>query len=253
MSTLLSPDDVRSRVLRRWGLAAPQECAGQVAGLTRLQTADGPLALREFPELDRGQILFQHRVARTLAAAGLPVPEPIPAENGRTLVTANGRRYALYRWVDGRHRGGLDLSLSVCRELGALLGQVHRELDRMTPPVQQALLIPTPRAADAIATVDRLLATPPRPRDDFDSLAERHLVERRELLHEMSDHQPPEVEAVAVGYVHGELPLGQSAVRQARCRRDPRVGPVDGRAAGRRARTGRHVAVRVRRRTRPRF
>jgi Ser/Thr protein kinase RdoA (MazF antagonist) len=218
VSTLLSPDDVRSRVLRRWGLTASEQWAGPVAWLTRLETADGPLALREFPTLDRRQILFQHGVALRLAAAGLPVPEPIPAANGATLVTANGRRYALYRWVDGRHRNGLDLSLAACQELGALLGRVHHELDRMTPPVQQALLIPTPRAADAIAAVDRLLATLPHPSDDpphddpshadLDSLAERHLTERRELLRELSDHQPPEVEAVAAGYVHGDFHSG---------------------------------------------
>lgn len=208
MSTQLSPDDVRSRVLRRWDLTAPEECGSPAAGLTRLETADGLLALREFPELDRKQLLFQHQVALTLASAGLPVPEPIPAANGRTLVTANGRRYALYRWVDGRHRNGLDLSLAACEELGALLGRVHRELDLMTPPVQQAMLIPTPRARDAIATVDRLLAGLPEPRDDFDALAERHLEERRELLHELADHQPPEMEAVTVGYVHGDFHMG---------------------------------------------
>lgn len=208
MSTQLSPDDARSRVLRRWGLAAAEERGRPSAGLTRLETADGPLALRELPDLGRARLLFQHRVAVTLAAAGLPVPEPLPAANGRTLVTANGRRYELRHWVDGRHRDGLDLSMPACQELGALLGRVHRELDRMTPPVQQALLIPTPRAADAIATADRLLEALPHPRDDFDALAERHLTERRELLRELADHQPPEVEAVAVGYVHGDFHSG---------------------------------------------
>ncbi|MCW2915756.1 MAG: aminoglycoside phosphotransferase [Actinomycetia bacterium] len=208
MSTPLSSDDVRSRVLRRWGLTVPEECDEPGGGLTRLETADGPVVLKELLDLDRRQILFQHRVALALAAAGLPVPEPIPAANGRTLVTTNGRRYALYRWIDGRHRNGLDLSLPACQELGGLLGRVHRELDRMTPPVQQALLIPTPRARDAIATADRLLAGLPHPRDDFDSLAERHLRERRELLHDLADHQPPEMEAVAVGYVHGDFHAG---------------------------------------------
>jgi Ser/Thr protein kinase RdoA (MazF antagonist) len=147
-------------------------------------------------------------MALTLAAAGLPVPEPIQATSGRTLVTMSGRRFALYHWVDGRHRDGLDLSLPACQELGGLLGRVHRELDRMTPPVQQALMIPTPRARDAIAAADRLLAGLPHPGDDFDSLTERHLQERRELLRELADHQPPEMEAVTVGYVHGDFRAG---------------------------------------------
>jgi Ser/Thr protein kinase RdoA (MazF antagonist) len=177
----------RQRVLRRW---EPDDPNG--------------VELRELTDrLTRRELLLQHEVAASLAAAGLPVPAPIPTLDGRSFVTAGGQRYALFPRVEGRPRNGLMLSYAQCQDLGALLGRLHAELQRLLPPVQQTFLVPAARAEDALDAVDALLAALPEPRDDLGSLAERHLAERAGLLADLADHRPPEAEAVTAGYVHG--------------------------------------------------
>ncbi|MEU9019293.1 phosphotransferase [Actinomadura sp. NPDC048394] len=197
------------RLLKRWGLdtvRAP-EAIGGTSGRRcwRVGTSGGPFFLREYAALERRRILVQHEMTGALDAAGLPVLAPLPAKSGRTLVTASGHAYALYPWVAGRRRGGLELTFRQCEELGELLGRLHAELERVTPPVQQSLLVPTPRAADAAAAVDAMLEALPADggRTDFDALTERRLRERRALLAEFAGHQPPEIEVSTVGHLHG--------------------------------------------------
>lgn len=191
------------RLLRRWELDEPAE-PGEAAASLVVRTAAGPAVLCDLPDsVSRRELLRQQQAAAELAAAGLPVPAPIPTRDGRTFVTSDGRRYGLYPWAEGRPRNGLTLSLSQCHDLGALLGRFHSELDRLLPPVQQTFLVPAARAGDAIAAVGRLLDELPEPRDDLAALAERHLRERAELLAELADHRPPEAEAMTAGYVHG--------------------------------------------------
>lgn len=203
------------RLLRRWEVSEPQEpvpLATEPGDRTwRVETATGPLLLRWFEGARRRQVLHQLEVTEALAAAGLPVPAAIPARDGHPLVEAGHQRYALYGWIDGRPRDGLDLSLAACRALGELLGRLHTELDRLTPPVQQTLLVPTTHVADAITQVDRLLAALPEEEDQdgadagADVRAGRWLAERRELLVEFADHQPPAAETFTAGYVHGDF------------------------------------------------
>ncbi|MBA9006273.1 phosphotransferase enzyme family protein [Thermomonospora cellulosilytica] len=196
------------RLLRRWDLGDPQRIAPLPESgphrAWRVETAAGVVLLKRYgAEADRRRVLFEHSVRTALDEAGLPVPAPVPARDGRTLVRADGQGHAVFPWTDGTRREGLELSLRQCHELGELLGRLHAELDRLTPPVQQSLLVPTSRAADAVAAVDGLLAALPPDGDDFAALARRRLAERRALLVELADHQPPEAEAFAVGYVHG--------------------------------------------------
>ncbi len=227
-ATASEPGVVPARLLRRWGLDEPHEIgpleplAGGPEGRGwRLATDAAAFLLREFIGGRRRQILFRHRVTEALADHGLPVPTAIPARDGRSLVTAAGRRFALYPWIDGQRRGGLDLSLTQCHELGELLGRVHGALDRLAPPVQQTLLVPTSRADRAIAEIDALLAMAASGlRDDpgdpghsdrlgaFEDLAVRRLRERRALLVGLTDHQPPELDTATVGYVHGDFHAG---------------------------------------------
>jgi Ser/Thr protein kinase RdoA (MazF antagonist) len=203
-----------ARLLRRWDLGEPRTFApadaanGSAACGWRVATDTAAFLLKDFTGVERRRIVFRHRVTNALADAGLPVPTPIATRDGRSLVTADGRRYALYPWIAGHRRGGLELSHTQCHELGELLGRVHAALDALTPPVQQTLLIPTSRAAAAIADIDALLRDLPRDGDDFDALAARRLRERRALLTEYADHQPPEMDTAMVGYVHGDFHAG---------------------------------------------
>ncbi|HEY7486749.1 MAG TPA: phosphotransferase [Streptosporangiaceae bacterium] len=208
------PEIPLARLLRRWGLDEPRSLTPLPADVAstgrswRLAIGTTTFLLKEYGDVGRRHILFRHRVLGALAETGLPVPAAVPAHDGRSLVTAAGRPYALYPWVDGHRRGGLDLSLAQCHQLGELLGRVHAALDALTPPVQQTLLVPTSRAAAAIAEIDDLLGLLPRDGDDFDALAERRLRERRTLLSGLADHQPPEIDTSMVGYVHGDFQAG---------------------------------------------
>ncbi|TDC46981.1 aminoglycoside phosphotransferase [Actinomadura sp. KC345] len=200
-------------MLRRWEIGAPDGTGPVAAGpggrCWRVGTAGGAYFLKEYAEPDRRRLLFQHAVTTALDEAGLPVLAPVPARGGRTLVTAAGRGYALYPWVGGRGRGGLELTFAQCESLGALLGRLHATLDGLTPPVQQSLLIPAPRAADAAAAVDAMLRdVPDDGGTDFDALTGRRLRERRGLLAEFADHQPPEIEVSTVGHLHGAFHAG---------------------------------------------
>ncbi|TDD65998.1 phosphotransferase enzyme family protein [Actinomadura rubrisoli] len=202
------------RLLGRWDLGAPDGArlldTAPGRRCWRVDTPQGPYFLKEYAEPDRRRVLFQHTVTAALDAAGLPVLAPVPARTGRTLVTAGGRGYVLYPWVAGRRRGGLELTFAQCEALGGLLGRLHAGLDRLTPPVQQSMLVPTPRAADAAAAVEAMLEAVPDGGGgtDFDALTGRRLRERRELLAEMADHQPPEMEVSTFGHLHGSFHAG---------------------------------------------
>ncbi|MDL4813949.1 phosphotransferase enzyme family protein [Actinomadura opuntiae] len=199
------------RLLKRWGLDATQVPEALAGGRCwRVRTSGGPFCLKEYAAHDRRRVLFQHEVTGALDAAGLPVLAPLPARTGRTLVTASGHGYALYPWVAGRERGGLELTFRQCEELGELLGRLHAELERITPPVQQSLLVPTPRAADAAAAVESMLESVPADGGgtDFEALTARRLRERRALLAEFAGHQPPEIDVSTVGHLHGAFHAG---------------------------------------------
>ncbi|WP_245668023.1 phosphotransferase enzyme family protein [Actinomadura macra] len=209
MPTSLSADtEPPPRLLGRWEIGAPDAVSpGPGSRSRRIDTAQGSFFLREYAEPDRRRLRFQHTVTAALDAAGLPVLAPIPARGGRTLVTAAGRVFALYPWVTGRVRGGLELTFGQCEALGGLLGRLHAELDRLTPPVQQSLLVPTPRASDAADAVGAMLEAVPDDGGgtDFDALTGRRLRERHTLLTEFADHQPPEMEVSTVGHLHGSF------------------------------------------------
>ncbi|WP_067819297.1 phosphotransferase enzyme family protein [Actinomadura kijaniata] len=205
-------DPTPSRLPRRWDLAEARVSGPVAEGRDRrcwrVDSGDGPFLLAEYPRPDRRRLLFQHEVTAALDAAGLPVLAPVPARTGRTLVTAGGHGFVLYSWVSGRRRGGLELTYGQCEALGELLGRLHAELDACTPPVQQSMLVPTPRAADAAEAVDALLDSVPDDGTDFAALTGRRLRERRALLDEYADFRPPELDVSTVGHLHGSFGPG---------------------------------------------
>ncbi|MCP2340973.1 phosphotransferase enzyme family protein [Actinomadura rupiterrae] len=195
------------RLPRRWEIEAGavlEPLNGGRERRWRVNAAGASYLLREHRVPDRKAIRLRHEAMKALDDAGLPVLAPVAARNGKTLVVAGGLGYELFPWASGRRRDGLELTFVQCERLGALLGQLHVELDRATGPVQQSmLLLPTSRASAAIAAVDAALEETPDDGTDFSALTVRRLRERRELLSEFADHQPPEIDTSVVGRLHG--------------------------------------------------
>lgn len=84
---------------------------------------------------------------QALAAAGLPVPEPLATPGGGMLVTlSTGQMASAVRWLDGEHLGEngkpfnapLPVVLARHRALGALVAQVHAVTDGLAMPADWA-------------------------------------------------------------------------------------------------------------------
>jgi homoserine kinase type II len=222
-STATAPpcEETLDRLLRRYHVVgAPLSCEPVAEGLLnrgyRLATTRGQFFLKQYVEpatADRAVIVRQHRATQRLGEVGLPVAPPVPDDDGRTVAVVDGRCYALYPWVDGRHRDGAELTAEQSRRLGALLGAVHTGLRQVQPrpsdpghpghPGRHASAAPE----ETYALIDALLrlARAHRPRGILDELAEHRLLERRALLARHAHRRPPDAGEPTTGWVHGDF------------------------------------------------
>ncbi|GAA1405709.1 phosphotransferase [Kitasatospora putterlickiae] len=149
-----------------------------------------------------------HRAMGALASLGLPVAPPLPL-SGRsaTIAAFGGRLFALFPWVDGRHRHGTELTPPRCAELGALLGRLHGALDEVCAPVAQpsGYRSADPLDSSALARELRGRAREHQPHGELDALVERRLTERLELLTEHAHRRPLPGAAPPTGWTHGDF------------------------------------------------
>ena len=198
-------------LLQRYGVTEVHAIRPLTEGLlNRAYTVDtdsGKFFLKDYLNQTPEIIRAQHLVTRRLSQAGLPVSAPLADLAGETLQEQSEHLLALYPWVQGHHKRGAGLDPAGCRELGALLGRLHDELDRLHGPIEQPLFLPCETAERASATAHRLLAAIDRlsVREGVDELAEFRLLERIGLLRELAGRRPgPEVN-LTVGSVHGDF------------------------------------------------
>ena len=175
----------------------------------RISTTRGRFFLKQYISADTadpGIIVRQHRATRGLARLGLPAAAPLADADGETVTVVGGKGYALFPWIDGRHREGTELSETQSRRLGTLLGLVHTGLARVQPP-PPAERHPSADVDRTHAEIDHLLGLVRRhrPHDSFDALAERRLLERRALLRQHAHARPPAAESEVSGWVHGDF------------------------------------------------
>ncbi|MCK9903552.1 phosphotransferase [Frankia sp. Cpl3] len=198
-------------VLRFWPVGALAGVRYLAEGLMnrnwQVTTSTGVFFVKQFLDIDRAQIGFQQEVTSRLAASGLPVPAAMATADGARLVCTTQGRFAVYPWITGRHRTGLELTEGQCGELGELLGRVHQALGDLLPPAQGVAWKPAADPTSAQELIETLLRRlpPPRSRDAFDELAARALVERRTMLVELADRQPPAGRPRAGGHLHGDF------------------------------------------------
>ena len=198
-------------LLRRYGYADVLGFRPLDEGLLNrafaVRTGSGPLFLKHYLDQDPHTILAQHSATAALAARGLPVVPPLRDSAGRTLARRGARLFALFPWAQGSHRPGLTLELAQCRELGALLGRLHRGLAAILGPVEQPLMQQATSVEEARAKARLLLGLlRDRPvREGIDDLAEFRLVERLGLIGKLAHLRPPERAELTVGHVHGDF------------------------------------------------
>ncbi|WP_443033388.1 phosphotransferase [Streptomyces sp. ACA25] len=220
MSTLAPPPErTLTTLFQRFGAGEPLACRPLTEGLLnrgyRVVTTRGRFFLKHHLDGDPEAVVplaRRHGITTALAALGLPVVPPVADREGRTVaVLGRGGSYALYPWVEGRHRGGGELTPDECRRLGALLGRVHRGLEHViTGAEDRAAGVRCAEAADAASTrelIEILLARIRlrSRRTGFDELAEHRLLERRELLLRHAHRRPHRAQMPASGWVHGDF------------------------------------------------
>ncbi|SEN45210.1 Ser/Thr protein kinase RdoA involved in Cpx stress response, MazF antagonist [Actinacidiphila rubida] len=207
-----------STLLRRYNdLGDPLTCEAVPRGLLnrgwRVTTSRGRYFVKQYIAADTADPVVigrQHRATRRLARLGLPAAAPLPDRTGGTVTVVGGTGYALFPWIEGRHREGTELTEAQSRRLGALLGRVHTALARVQPPPPPGLH-PSADPERTHADIGRLLALvrANRPADSpdaaFDALAERRLLERRVLLRAHAHRRPPAAHGPVSGWVHGDF------------------------------------------------
>ncbi|MFI6443478.1 homoserine kinase [Kitasatospora sp. NPDC050543] len=202
---------------KSFGLGEVQACRflpnGLMNGNWRLETADGAFALKRIMDVPLPLARRNLAVLSELADAGIPVGRPMATPSGETVAEVADRGYCLIPWLEGGHQPGTELTLDQARDLGVLLGQIHRSLNdertaRLLPPASEppAASVITPYwarvEADRYLTRIAALECPTA----FDVEAAQALGERKILLDKYAHFHPTtEVAAGPVGWTHGDM------------------------------------------------
>ncbi len=123
--------DALKDVLRRYGVAAASISAiatGRMNQHWRIDVADGrPLVLRRYrTERSDAAIAYEFAAIAQAASRGWPTAPPLTTLDGGSTVTRDGRRYALFPFMQGAP--GPMYSAAHLRIKGALLARLHRDL-----------------------------------------------------------------------------------------------------------------------------
>jgi Ser/Thr protein kinase RdoA (MazF antagonist) len=210
-STSASAPPVGTLLRRYPDSGEPLSCEPVTLGLLnrgyRLASTRGRFFLKHHLDGDHEAVARQHRATQRLATLGVPVAPPLETMRGETVALIDGHCYALHPWIDGRHRDGTQLTMAGSGHLGALLGLVHISLEQVMGPGATALCHDSPDPSDTFALIDELLllARGRALRDTYDKLAERRLLERRELLELHLHRRPAKGSQPTAGWVHGDF------------------------------------------------
>ncbi len=151
----------------------------------RVDTSSGSYLLKLFRDVTGPELQFQFHVLQTLGGSGVPVVLPVFSRDGRTTIFLEGEEFGVFPWVGGRHRSGLSMSRDACRDLGSVIGRLHRTLHASIPADRAPKPENPPTTEAALQKVDRLLELVAAGRGDktgFEATAEQTLRLKRGLL-----------------------------------------------------------------------
>ena len=199
-----------------YGLGAVERVRFLADGLMnrnwQLHTAGGVFAVKLLLDAPVATARRNLSVVRALAAAGVPACPAVPTVGGDVVAEVCGRAYALFGWVDGEHIPGTRLVAGQARDLGTLIGQMHRRLNDVSV---LEWLPAAGRATTTVTTPDEAMAQADRYLCAIDGLgaASRFdadtagLLHRRKKLIARYGHLRPANSHPAgpSGYTHGDL------------------------------------------------
>ncbi|MEV7357330.1 phosphotransferase [Kitasatospora sp. NPDC091276] len=200
-----------------FGLGDVQECRflsdGLMNGNWRLNTAEGSFALKRIMDVPLPLARRNLAVLSALADDGLPVGRARLSGAGDAVVEVADRGYCVIPWTEGSHLPGTALSIGQARDLGVLLGRIHRSLNGerlagLLPQAPEQVTVSGTTPAAAHQEADRFLAVIAglENRTAFDTEATAALAERKLLLEKYgSEHPVGEVAVGPVGWTHGDV------------------------------------------------
>jgi len=151
----------RVRTLRGGNPAAPKAVADTPSGRYLIKRRD-PLFS------DFARIQAEHAAQSALQSAGLPVPAPVAATDGTTILVIGGALYEVLPMVDAGTWPGTP---AAAREAGRILARMHLVLATLPLPPGE----PPPGAGQALRALDHLGRALPSSRPAVDRL--RHDLE----------------------------------------------------------------------------
>lgn len=137
----LDPAALADEVVRRYGLAV-RRCRLVARGSNDIYRIDGPQGPRALRVSRAGyrsahDVGYELGLLAWLAAAGLPVPAPVPQRDGNLVFTAAApegeRPVVLLSWIDGQPLGR-DMSVGEGDTAGRLLGRLQLAAAGFAPP-----------------------------------------------------------------------------------------------------------------------
>jgi homoserine kinase type II len=164
--------------------------------------------VKQVLDVGREQAVRQHAATRALAALGFPAAAPLALPGGGTLHDLDGGQYAVYRWVEGTHVPGTQMTAGQAAEFGGVLAGLHRGLARVMEPAVPAvrMKVADPGKAESAISAYTALIDGKDVRDEFDRYVAGQLRERQALLDAVRGDMPdPDVPWAPVGWVHGDF------------------------------------------------
>lgn len=151
-------DTLLARLGQRRSGDATRLAAGTLNRNYRVPTEGTPLFARCYrADLDRGRIEREHAITRWVADRDLPAVAPLTLDHGATIEEIDGKRWALFPWIDGRNPTRGEIPPPEAEAMGDMHGRVqqalaaHPESDGRTLKSMRAEL-----AWDSAASLDTL-------------------------------------------------------------------------------------------------
>ena len=116
---LLRPFDLRPRSAERLPV-------GTINLVYRVVTDGGVVALRINRGKRPGDLAYEAALLWHLGARRFPTPQPLRTGDGRAFVVDGETQVSVFPWVEGTSLGDQGITVEHAREIGAVLGRLHR-------------------------------------------------------------------------------------------------------------------------------